>query len=481
MEPRSVDLFYLACNRLEFTQETFAALVANTDWAYVRELVVYDDGSVDGTREWLSENVVRAPVQVRFVQTQFGSPVVAMSHFIERAAAPILAKCDNDAMYPPGWLRQSLDVLDRRPELALLGIEAMYPHSDDPDLPRGYVPAEFISGLGLYRRAVFQHSRPRAYQKWFGLEEWQMAQGRGLTRGWINPALPVFLLDRFPLAPWCDYSDRYIQAGWQRAWPRYPRESALWQWRWPTGSPPLPATAAIAGTAARNGAGDAVPGFSVVVLSANAANLVPCVESILANEPALPPSRIIVVDDGARAEAAPRLPAVRWITGAKPFVFARNANLGIRAAGTDVFLVNDDARLVTPQGFTALARRAAGHPHLGVCSAAVRGVVGNPRQQPAGHPMLRMEPHSLAFVCAFIPAAVYATVGPLDERFTGYGFEDNDYCTRVLAAGLRLAIADCCVVDHGGELPSSFRTRPDIMQRFHQNRQIYQAKWGRAP
>lgn len=475
MEPHSVDLLYLACNRLEFTQETFTTLVANTDWAYVRELVVYDDGSVDGTREWLAENVAAAPVQTRFVQTQFGSPVAAMGHFIERAAAPILAKCDNDAMYPPGWLCQSLAVLDRHPELALLGIEAMYPHSDDPALPRGYVPAEFISGLGLYHRTVFQYSRPRAYQKWFGLEEWQMAQGRGLTRGWINPALPVFLLDRFPHAPWCDYSDRYIQVGWQRSWPRYPCDSELWQWRWPASSPATPAVAQAARSAA-------VPAdFSVVVLSANAANLVPCVESILANEPALPSDQIIVVDDGARAAAEPQLPPLRWIAGVKPFVFARNANLGIQAAGTDVFLVNDDARLVTPQGFTAVVQRARHHPQLGVCSAAVRGVVGNPRQQPAGHPMLRMEPHSLAFVCTFIPAAVYARVGSLDERFAGYGFEDNDYCTRVLAAGLRLMIADCCVVDHGGELPSSFRTRPDIMARFHQNRRLYYEKWGHAP
>ncbi len=50
--------------------------------------------------------------------------------------------------------------------------------------------------------------------------------------------------------------------------------------------------------------------FSVVILSANAANLVACVQSVLANEPDLPPDRLIVVDDGARADAESRLPAV---------------------------------------------------------------------------------------------------------------------------------------------------------------------------
>jgi GT2 family glycosyltransferase len=221
--------------------------------------------------------------------------------------------------------------------------------------------------------------------------------------------------------------------------------------------------------------------FSVVILSARAENLVPCIQSILAHEPALPPSQIIVVDDGARAAAEPLLPPVTWIEGEKPFIFARNANLGIRAAGGDVILLNDDARLITPLGFTTLARQARSHAQTGICSAAIRGVVGNPRQLQAAHGGLRMEPHMLAFICIFIPAAVYAQVGPLDERFSGYGFEDNDYCTRVQTAGLQLTITDSCVVDHGGELSSTFRTRPDIMTRFQQNRLLYQEKWGRAP
>src|SRR5712691_945187 len=208
-----VDLLYLACNRLEFTQETFQTLLTTTDWPLVHELFVYDDGSQDGTREWLEAHLPQAPVATRLVRTHFGSPVAAMGHFIAAARAPILAKTDNDAMLPPAWLRQSLEVLARHPELTLLGIEAMYPHQDAPQLERSYTPAAFISGLGLYRREAFAASQPRAYGKWFGLEEWQMAQGAGLGRGWITPALPVFLLDRMPLEPWTTYTAMYIRRG----------------------------------------------------------------------------------------------------------------------------------------------------------------------------------------------------------------------------------------------------------------------------
>ncbi len=216
--------------------------------------------------------------------------------------------------------------------------------------------------------------------------------------------------------------------------------------------------------------------FHVVILSAQASNLVPCVRAVLANEPEMPPGCIIVVDDGARQEAEAQLPGIRWVPGIKPFIFARNANLGIRAAGTDVILLNDDAQLITPRGFTQLSQLAQGRPGLGVCSAGIRGVIGNPQQIATPHARLRPSKRTLAFVCTYISKAVYDQIGPLDERFDGYGFEDNDYCDRVRAAGLQLAIWDGCVVDHSGARPSTFRTRRDLNALFQHNYQLYRAK-----
>src|SRR5262249_51282810 len=147
--------------------------------------------------------------------------------------------------------------------------------------------------------------------------------------------------------------------------------------------------------------------YHVVILSANAANLVPCVRSVLACEPALPPERIIVANDGARAAAETLLPGILWVTGAKPFIFARNANLGIAAAATDFILLNDDARLLTPGGFTRLAETLQAWPRTGVCSAGIHGVVGNPRQLATEAPHFRLENRTLAFVCVYIPKQVY--------------------------------------------------------------------------
>jgi GT2 family glycosyltransferase len=243
-----VDVMFLACNRAEFTRETFGALLANTDWALVNELHVYDDGSVDGTRQWLAGRLADVPCRARLVETSWGSPVTAMGQFIESATAPMLAKIDNDAMMPPGWLHDSLDVFARHPHLDLLGIEAMYPVDAQPGVPRGFAPAAFISGLGLYRRRVFRASRPAAFGKWFGLQEWQQAQGPELVRGWITPALPVFLLDRCPFEPWFSLTERYIAQGWMRLWPKYDPACTLWTWRWPSGTASVASVEVTEGT-----------------------------------------------------------------------------------------------------------------------------------------------------------------------------------------------------------------------------------------
>jgi glycosyltransferase involved in cell wall biosynthesis len=226
----SVDLLFPAFNRLEFTQQTFAALLENTDWRYIQCFTVYDDGSADGTRQWLQAAVRDVPAPVVFRESRFVSPVKLMLDWIARTDAPMLAKCDSDAIYPPGWLTMSLSVMDRFPALDFLGIEAMYEASGDETLARRYEPAPYISGLGLYKRSAFERDQPTPIGRYWGLEEWQMAKPQ-IRRGWIRPALPVFLLDRMPIDPWRSLSDKYIAKGWQRPWKRYGMESApLWKW-----------------------------------------------------------------------------------------------------------------------------------------------------------------------------------------------------------------------------------------------------------
>ena len=213
--------------------------------------------------------------------------------------------------------------------------------------------------------------------------------------------------------------------------------------------------------------------FSVVIPSRNADNLAPCLEALFRLEPTLPKDHIIVLDDGVDPEFRARVP-VRWIDGIKPFIFARAANQGIRAAGQDAILMNDDSRLLTPSGFTNLV--VARPDDFGIVSAAIRENVGNLQQLPARWANGTRQLHgALAFICVLISWDAFESVGPFDERFTAYGSEDNDYCMRVHQSGLKEGVFDRTIVAHDGV--STFRSMPDNIDQLHQGREILKNKW----
>jgi hypothetical protein len=232
----AVDLMYWADGRGEYTRESFSTLLANMDWDLVRALWVYDAAAGDGDA-WLADALRQAPVRVRRVPMPGGSPLAALTDAIAAGTAPVLARCDNDAAYPPGWLRHSLDVLRRHPALDALGIEAMYPPSGDPSAPPAYRPADFISGLALYRRQALARHPLRPFARAFGQDDWLSARDSGWTLGWLLPALPVFRLGRLPFEPWTSVAAAYAGRGLPPAGPAYDAASTLWHWRWPPAAP----------------------------------------------------------------------------------------------------------------------------------------------------------------------------------------------------------------------------------------------------
>jgi GT2 family glycosyltransferase len=236
-----------------------------------------------------------------------------------------------------------------------------------------------------------------------------------------------------------------------------------------------------------------VNGLSVVIPSKTLANLLPCVEAVRKHEPV---ARIIVVDDGVDWNELECVGLVgdelirRGITlfrGASPFIFARNCNIGIEAAGKDdVVLLNDDALLETPGGFTRMQSVAKMFHDISLVSASTN-IAGNPEQQKRhgqerARILVRPTPGNsfptVAFVCVLIPRRTINAVGLLDEIFTGYGFEDNDYCRRIDIMKQQIAVHDGCYVDHG-KLTSTYRGAPTTGGKLEEGRRIYMEKWGR--
>ena len=237
--------------------------------------------------------------------------------------------------------------------------------------------------------------------------------------------------------------------------------------------------------------------FSIIIPSKNVSNLTQCIGAIrLRGETA----RIIIVDDGLldderlvtieNSPLADLQPPVTMIPGVKPFVFARNVNLGIKAAGTDdVVIMNDDALLETELGLSRLAHDAAHNPEYGVIAASVDSC-GTPNQMHCSVKTgLRVEKVMLAFICVFIPRRILDELGLLDDRFAvnaggdgrrGYGCEDDDFSWRVREAGYLLGVENDVFVTHT-QLPSTFRSDREHPADVKIHEALFEKKWGRHP
>lgn len=224
--------------------------------------------------------------------------------------------------------------------------------------------------------------------------------------------------------------------------------------------------------------------FGVVIPSKNIDNLRPCVEAILEMEQGINPDHILVVDD-TPTDAPPEIwdwcreHKVRRIAGHKPFIFARNANLGLRKIYQEhnaAILLNDDAILKTRGGFSSLYLASIANGQYGIISAATN-VVGNSNQFSRGHEYIRREHKTLCFVCVLITRGTWDLVGPLDEAYClDYGVEDGDYCYRARKAGKRLGVYDRVFVDHGS-LTSTYRGK-DGHCSFEKNMRLFEQKHG---
>lgn len=227
--------------------------------------------------------------------------------------------------------------------------------------------------------------------------------------------------------------------------------------------------------------------YIVIIPSCSETNAQACVDSICAN---WEHPWVTVASNGALAESKWMHSALMYrTTHRSPFNFSRvineavdhatyyaNCCSGIRA--TDILILNDDTRLLTPSGFNLLRDAAYYDPRWGIIGASVTGCTGRPEQihQP-GAGVVEITQRCLPFIAVYIRRAIWDEVGPLDERFDGYGFEDDDYCTRVRQAGYKIAVCHDVVVEHG-VLPSSYRKGHNHHAAMRASKRKYEEKWG---
>jgi GT2 family glycosyltransferase len=249
---------------------------------------------------------------------------------------------------------------------------------------------------------------------------------------------------------------------------------------------------------------EAFPLASVVIVTYNRRDLNRiCLESLLARTE-WPRFEIVVVDNGSSdgtpellADLAGRHAALRVVALAENRGFPHGCNRGVAESRGDVLvLLNNDT--VVPRGWlTALHRRLATDPELGLVGPVTNAIANEARidvgyrtldEMPAwaaswvrDHDGETFDIPMLAFFCVAMRRETWEAVGSLDERF-GLGlFEDGDYNRRVRAAGRTIRCARDAFVHHWQN--ASFRRlgRDAYFALYEENRRKFEAKWGSAP
>jgi hypothetical protein len=225
-------------------------------------------------------------------------------------------------------------------------------------------------------------------------------------------------------------------------------------------------------TLIHHGRPDDSPPWTVIVPSRSDEKILDFVANLLEAQPEILPDQIVVVSDGLSEETRDALCDVTWVEGKSPFVYPRAINMGAAAADPDSDLVflGDDVRLIAPYAIEHLQRRSG---DAAAVAPEVVGVCGQPAQR-VGSPL--SEADWLTFVCAYIPRRVWDAVGPLDERFVGYGYDDMDWCVRAKEHGPFRVFHDIRVLHRED---SSYRSQDDWEAKYKQNLKIFEDKWGR--
>jgi glycosyltransferase involved in cell wall biosynthesis len=226
------EILVLTWNRLAYTQTMLRCLKHNTNWDLVSRLVVYDDGSTDGTAEWAQEYCATIGVPAfDFREIHFGAPAATMNDFLATCEAPKFVKLDNDIAVPPGWLDVLEDVMLRHPDVELLGMEFGQTRPGPPDEGEVYGASRcrHIGGVGMMRTGVF-HTLPSIMSRGrSGFTEWQHRWSP--HRAWLNPDLPVVHLDRMRHTPELEaLAQTYVANGWMRDWHGYDPVLPHWDW-----------------------------------------------------------------------------------------------------------------------------------------------------------------------------------------------------------------------------------------------------------
>ena len=110
-----VDIVICVFNNLEYTKRCIDSVKKNTSVPY--HLILVDDGSTDGTREYL-KTIEKAEV---ILGDENKGVIVSYNKGLKASKAPYVVILNNDTEVPPNWLESMIEVAESNESIGLVG------------------------------------------------------------------------------------------------------------------------------------------------------------------------------------------------------------------------------------------------------------------------------------------------------------------------------------------------------------------------
>jgi len=118
MERNGVSIVIAVCNLLGFTRLCVDYIRKNTVLPY--ELVIVDNGSHDGTREYIDE--ISKELDVNYIRNEVNlGPIIAINQGIKACKYDYICQMHNDVViFEKGWLKKITSVMEAQPDIGIV-------------------------------------------------------------------------------------------------------------------------------------------------------------------------------------------------------------------------------------------------------------------------------------------------------------------------------------------------------------------------